>query len=234
MRYRGFIITSCPDKEIIRNKIGSDSIDICNGFYCEVFAGNDCRYDDRLDYFCLAEGYEITDCSNDSMEKGIRMYIDDMYTKLTEAREDSISNRNALLLGKAICFIGEFQMGEELYDTLANHLNMDDDEIRKIGFISLVPYFDRHNYAKIIADYMTDIGTQSTQSGNWYFDFSEINERYGVNLPSDRDMLDKIVDCFNRSIVADIDVTENFDIIFYTAFCPNYDSVSFGEEDISY
>ena len=89
-----------------------------------------------------------------------------------------------------ICFIGEFQAGEDLYNTLTDQLGMTDDEIRMIGFKSLVPFFDQNCYAQTIAEYMIDEGTELTSSGNYHFSFDEINERFGTNLPSDKAMLD--------------------------------------------
>lgn len=45
------------------------------------------------------------------------------------------------LLGKAVCYIGESEYGEELYDTLHNEIGMTDEEIENIGFTSLSEYF---------------------------------------------------------------------------------------------
>lgn len=47
------------------------------------------------------------------------------------------------MLGRAVCFLGEFQSGEELYDTLTDQIGLTDDEIREIGFKSLAPFFNR-------------------------------------------------------------------------------------------
>lgn len=45
------------------------------------------------------------------------------------------------LLAKAVCYIGEEECGEELYDTLHSEIGMTDDEIEQIGFSSLSEYF---------------------------------------------------------------------------------------------
>ena len=90
-----------------------------------------------------------------------------------------------------------------------------------MGFSSLVPYFDRDDYAQTIANYLIDEGTEDTMSGNLHIPFSEINEKFGVTLPDDEDLLDRIKYCIGESeAVADIETDEDFDLMFHTAFCP--------------
>lgn len=221
MRYRGFNITNCVDHGIERYDFDKREMKTYDGYYCEIYPGNDDLYANRLDYFCLAAGREIPDMSDQALEDAICKYVDDNISSLKEGRADAVSNRNANLLGRAVCLIGELQSGEELYNTLTDQIGMSDDEIRMIGFKSLVPYFNRDYYAQTIAEYMTDEGSESTSSGNYHFPFGEINERFGTELPSDKEMLDKIVSSFDPDIVADIDITEDFDLMFCLAYCPN-------------
>lgn len=94
------------------------------------------------------------------------------------------------MLGRAVCFLGEFQSGEELYDTLTDQIGLTDDEIREIGFKSLAPFFNRDYYAQTIAEYLIDEGTDKTHSGNYHFSFAEVNERFGTSLPGDKERLD--------------------------------------------
>lgn len=213
MRYRGFNINCTPyDEDIL----------------CEVFAGDDDACENLLYEFTLYPGATIPDSSKESIENGVVKFVNEYYEIISERRDDDISNRNATLLGRLVCWIGEFQSGEELYDTLSSDIGLTDDEIRELGFTSLSPYFDREGYAQTIAEYMTDTGCKLTHSGNWHFDFSEINKAFGVSLPSDKEMLDAIVDAFDKNIVSDIDTTEDFDLIFNLAYCPNAD----GSEDL--
>lgn len=114
------------------------------------------------------------------------------------------------MLGRAVCFLGEFQSGEELYDTLTDQIGLTDDEIREIGFKSLAPFFNRDYYAQTIAEYLIDEGTDKTHSGNYHFSFAEVNERFGTSLPGDKEMLEKIVSALDSEIVADVDATEDF------------------------
>ena len=214
MRYRGFNINCTPlDKDVL----------------CEVFAGNDDAYENLLFEFMLYPGTTIADDSKEAIENGVIKYVNEYYDTISERRDDDLSNRSATLLGRLVCWIGEFQSGEELYDTLSSDIGLTDDEIRELGFTSLSPYFDRKNYAQTIAEYMTDEGCEFTHSGNWHFDFSEINKAFGVSLPSDKEMLDAIVDAFDRKVVSDVDTTEDFDLMFYMAYCPNAD----GSEDLT-
>lgn len=223
MRYRGFIITTCPDNGVERynSKTGKD--EVCEGFYCQVYAGDDDGYAERLDDFCMAVGHEITDTSYEAMCAGIRKYVDDALYPLQEDRNFNKKARLADMLGRAVCFLGEFQSGEELYYTLTDQIGLTDDEIREIGFKSLVPFFNRDYYAQTIAEYLIDEGTDNTHSGNYHFEFSEINERFGTSLPSDTEMLDKIVSALDSEIVSDVDTTEDFDLMFYLDFCPYAD-----------
>ena len=220
MRYRGFIITACPDNEVERynSKTGKD--EVCEGFYCQVYAGDDDGYAEQLDNFCVAVGHEITDTSYEALSAGIRKYVDDAIYPLQEDRNFNKKARLADMLGRTVCFLGEFQTGEELYNTLTDQIGLTDDEIREIGFTSLVPFFNRDHYAQTIAEYLIDVGTDNTRSGNYHFSFNEINERYGTSLPCDKEMLDKIVSALDSEIVAEVDATEDIDIMFYLGYCP--------------
>lgn len=46
------------------------------------------------------------------------------------------------LFGKSLCYIGESENGEELYDTLHNEFGMSNDEISVMGFSSLSEFFE--------------------------------------------------------------------------------------------
>lgn len=60
-------------------------------------------------------------------------------TKTEKPKEDIDRWKN--LLSKAVCYIGESEAREELYDTLHNEIGMTDEEIEQIGFSSLSEYF---------------------------------------------------------------------------------------------
>lgn len=49
------------------------------------------------------------------------------------------------LLEKAVCYIGEYESGGNLYDSLRSEIGMSDEEIKEIGFTSLSEYFDRED-----------------------------------------------------------------------------------------
>ena len=150
--------------------------------------------------------------------KGLLIY--NPFDELEEVLNFNKKSRLADMLGRAVCFLGEFQSGEELYDTLSDQIGLTDDEIREIGFKSLVPFFNRDYYAQTIAEYLIDEGTDKTHSGNYHFSFAEVNERFGTSLPGDKEMLDKIVSSLDSEIVADVDATEDFDLTFYLDYCP--------------
>lgn len=220
MRYRGFVITSCFDSGIERYNRESGEDELCHGYYCQVYAGNDDLYAEQIDDFCLAAGHEIEDLSDAALSDGIRKYVDGIFRELEEGRIFNKKAHLADMLGRAVCFLGEFQSGEELYDTLTEQIGLSDDEIREIGFKSLAQHFDRDCYAQTIAEFLVDEGTDKTHSGNYHFPFAEINERFGTSLPGDKEMMDKIVSALDSEIVADVDTTEDFDLMFYLDFCP--------------
>lgn len=233
MRYRGFVITSTPDSGIKRyNRAGSQDV-ICNGYYCQIYTGDDEQYANQLDDFCLAEGHEIEDCSYGELERGIARYVDGQYDDLVENQQYYFAKRQHDLLGRLVCWIGESKSGEELYHTLSEFIGMKDDEIRAVGFTSLVPYFNREAYAQTIAEYLIDEGTESTFSGNLHIPFSEINERYALNLPADTEMLDLIRDALleHSDIVSDLETAEDFDMMFYTMYCPYMEGEDIAEDD---
>ena len=199
-----------------------------------MYDANDVGLINMFDSFCLAEGYEIKDCSYSSLLVGIAKYVDGCFDSYKESKWDMQDNRSYEILGRALCWLGESESGQELYNTFSEVLGMDDDEIRKMGFTSLVPYFDRDKYAELIANYLIDEGTEDTLSGNIHFPFSEINDRFKVNLPSDVDLLGKIEDCLISSseIVSDCEINGDFDLMFFTAFCPHCED-RFAEDDQS-
>ena len=223
MRYRGFEIISAPDYAITRQNRETGINETCVGYFCEIYAADDEPYANLLDEFCLAEGYDISDISYSSLLAGIAKYVDGCYDTLVSAKWDTENNRSYELLGRAMCWAGENESGRELYNTFSEFFGMKDEEIRQMGYTSLVPYFDRDRYAETIANYLIDEGTRDTVSGNIHIPFYEINERYAVCLPSDRDLLEKIEDCLleHSEIVSDLNTTEDFDLMFFTVFCPN-------------
>lgn len=219
MRYRGFIITSRLGRWT--EKKTNLVVKTCSDFYCQVYNGSDDLYENMLDEFELEVGRDIENMSDEELNRGIIQYIDEHYERLNEAASDAISNRNADLLGRLVCYIGENECGKELYDTLSNVICMTDDEIRKAGFLSLVEYFDKEAYAQTIAEYLIDKGTASTFSGNYCFDYIDINERFGVALPADEKMLRMIANNLDKDIVADVLMGNDIDLMFYTQYCPN-------------
>lgn len=99
-----------------------------------VYIGNDGLYENMLDELELIIGRDIEDMSDTEIDRGVIQYIDEHYERLSEADSDAISNRNADLLGRLICYLGENESGEEFYLTLSQKIGMTDDEIRKARF----------------------------------------------------------------------------------------------------
>ena len=209
MRYRGFIIDSSVDEDEVT---------------CNIFTAEDTKRQFPLDEIRLTLGEDISEQSDHAILPHIIKHMDKNILDLLLLREEA---RNSILcqsLGRAVCFIGGSQSGEELYDTLKDQLGLSEDQIREIGFESLVPFFDKSSYAQTIAAYMTDEGTEQTESGNYHFSFAEINERFGTSLPGDREMMEHIVSALDSEIVADADTAEDFNLTFYLDYCPYAES----------
>ena len=73
MQYGNYYVHTCPDNGIERENPVTGEEEICRGYYCQVF--DDENYENQIDDFCLAVGYEIPDDSYESLEKGIMEYL---------------------------------------------------------------------------------------------------------------------------------------------------------------
>lgn len=82
-----------------------------------------------------------------------------------------------------------------------------------------------------IADYMVKYGTENTNSGSWVFDVDELASVFGISKKWIQEHDDGIMsELYLREEVVDVEQTlagydwclENFDVCFYTDFCPNY------------
>ena len=232
MKYRGFNIRTVDAIDLLRYNAAADINERCHGVYCEVYNVTDDGLTERLDDFTLAEGYEIPDCSAAEIEKAISDYVDEHIIPMEYYRVDALADRRNHLIGRLVSWIGEEQQGRELYDTLSAYIGMTDEEIRACGFKSLVPYFNKDEYAQTIAEYMIKVGTENTTTGNWQFRFDEIGDKFGVDLSSNSDMVDKICKELygNGETLSQIEVMgDTFDLTFYLKYCPYADS----DEDIN-
>ena len=85
---------------------------------------------------------------------------------------------------------------------------------------------------KSISDYMIAEGSEQTTSGNWIFTYDEINEQFGTDLPNDAELINQVAEyiCAEKSdVVSDLDLSQGFDLDFYTDHCPNIDESCLGE-----
>lgn len=224
MRYRGFEITSCPDSGVERYNEITRRTEICPGFFCEVYPAGDDQYANRLDYFCIAEGYEIEDTSDESLTNGIMQYVDANFISLFESKNEVDKSRTEELVGRLVCWLGENESGEELYNTLSDVIGMTDQEINAVGFSSLVPYFNRERYAKTIAEWIIDDGTDSTLTGSWIVPYGNIRYHFGVNLETDTELREMVSrELYNSSdAVADFCMeSDKVCLDFNYAYCPH-------------
>ena len=67
------------------------------------------------------------------------------FAKEKIVQDKEISDRWKKLFEKAVCYIGEYESGENLYDSLRNEIGATDAEIKEIGFTSLSEYFGQED-----------------------------------------------------------------------------------------
>lgn len=223
MRYRGFEITSRPDSGVERYNSAESRDELCEGFYCEIYPAGDDQYANRLDTFCLAEGYEIPDTSDVALAAGIIKYVDENYFGLLESKNEVKQKRMEELVGRLVCWLGESESGAELYNTLSETIGMTDEEIREVGFQSLAPFFDREQYAQTIADWLIEDGTESTISGRWIVPYGNIGKRFGVDLQTDANLRNMV----SRHLYDSSDIVADFcmgqdkvTLDFFYSHCP--------------
>ena len=226
MRYRGFELTATPTRGTERVQTQASGKELCKGFFCEVYDPRDMDHVNMLDFFSLAEGYDIPDSSLESMNTGMRRYVDEHFTELVAAKLDVDRERKDLLIGRFITWLGEYECGADLYNTLSEQIGMDDDEIRAAGFTSLAPYFDQELYAQIIADHIIDLGSENTTTGSWEVGFAYLNDRYGVDLPNDQRLMDLIGGHLESlpDLIESYDCDEvQYNVRYLSACCPYVD-----------
>lgn len=82
-----------------------------------------------------------------------------------------------------------------------------------------------------IADYMVKHGTENTNYGTWVFEVDELAKKFDVTEEWIQEHDDGIMsELYLRQEVEDVEQTwagsdwhlENFDVDFYTDYCPNY------------
>lgn len=242
MRYRGFLITACEDSGIERNRTNREKMEICEGYFCQIYAGRDTSYGTELDHFCLAIGYEILDGSQEALEQGVIDYVDQEYENLKSVQAESLSQQRSQQWKALIHWLDQNGNHGQLYTALSEYLHMEDDEIFELGFPSLVPYFQKEDYAHTIVDALIETGTEKTTTGHWEVSFTDINRQYVVNVPEDRELLEAIgrqlydgSDC-----IADFELTSTgIRLDFYYKLCPHYkgnvekkSSLSEGKQDL--
>lgn len=228
-RYRGFKIVTYTMNHMQHVSKDRQKIDSLKGYYCYVYADFDAFFDTSLAYVELCIGYEVKDDSEEALRDAMIQYIDNNYYSLKWTRERKALARKDQILNRAMNELDEFKNGKELYRIFKDRLQMTDKEIFEQGFIELVPYFNRERYAQYIAKELTDYAALRTETGCWFFKFSEVSRLFGVQLPFDEDMLKKIKDSLDSRVITDSDFSEGIFLSLDTAYCPRVEK----DEEVS-
>ena len=85
-----------------------------------------------------------------------------------------------------------------------------------------------------ISDFIVDMGTSRTLSGNYYTNFDTIRDCFGVDLAEDEELLEMITDAlWDREEVIEVAFdmeTPAFDMLYGLNYCGLYDEDSIREE----
>lgn len=223
MLYRGFQIVISAPTVIEKWNRNTRAIEACAGVNCEVYDKYDDDTAEQLETFSLAVGFNVPDLSMEQIEKAIRDHVDKHNMFINLGRNEALAERRSILVGMLASRLGESLEPGELYDLLSENVGMTDEEIRACGYMSLAPFFNRPTYAQTIAEYMIHVGTENTTTGNWHFGFDSINERFGLDLKNDEDMVELIREELYKQgdILSDVDIyDDDFDLMFYLDYCP--------------
>lgn len=223
MLYRGFQIVISAPTVIEKWNRNTRAIEACAGVNCEVYDKYDDDMAEQLETFSLAVGFNVPDLSMEQIEKAIRDHVDKHNMFINLGRNEALAERRSILVGMLASRLGESLEPGELYDLLSENVGMTDEEIRACGYMSLAPFFNRPAYAQTIAEYMIHVGTENTTTGNWHFGFDSINERFGLDLKNDEDMVELIREELYKQgdILSDVDIyDDDFDLMFYLDYCP--------------
>lgn len=223
MLYRGFQIVISAPTVIEKWNRNTRAIEACAGVNCEVYDKYDDDMADQLETFSLAVGFDVPDLGTEQIEKAIRDHVDKHNVFINLGRNEALAERRSILVGMLASRLGESLEPGELYDLLSENVGMTDEEIRACGYMSLAPFFNRPAYAQTIAEYMIHVGTENTTTGNWHFGFDSINERFGLDLKNDEDMVELIREELYKQgdILSDVDIyDDDFDLMFYLDYCP--------------
>ena len=88
MKYRNFHFTTCQDTGIERiNKEGETVL--CNGYYFQIFA--DENYENQIDDFCGAVGFELPDMSQECADQFAMEMIDTQFKEYSRAKYETES-----------------------------------------------------------------------------------------------------------------------------------------------
>ena len=70
---------------------------------------------------------------------------------------------------------------------------------------------------------MLNWGREHTHSGNYHFEFGEINEMFKTNFPEDEELMDDVVGYMWETgmLLEPVITDEDFDIMFGLKYCPN-------------
>ncbi|MDO4563335.1 MAG: hypothetical protein Q4C12_05825 [Clostridia bacterium] len=136
--YREFNVIVSPDYDEMLDKGVK-----CEEYVCRVYMAADAALENCVYEFNMMPSFEFEEHTKISIETGIINTIDSDYDsiQLNICRDEL--KRKDTLLANAICHIGEFESGEDLYDTLKNQVKMTDEEISQAGFDSLKEFFGK-------------------------------------------------------------------------------------------
>ena len=73
-----------------------------------------------------------------------------------------------------------------------------------------------------VTEYMVIEGCVRTITGNYHFEFNEIEDLFGASIDDEfKESISEHITENYSYMVAELDMEEDFDFMFYTGYCPN-------------
>ena len=140
IKFDGLVIVAEPDyKERIAKGIEIEEIS------CKAYDEEDKSFRHSLLEFTLLPERDFDDETESDIEKAIKRTVSMDWATIQLERANVKLERTREILNNAFGYLSNIQKGEELYDTLKNHLKMSDEEIKSADFDGIDELLSENN-----------------------------------------------------------------------------------------
>lgn len=189
--------------------------------HCSIYYGEDDLVGKYFKNILMESGNEEA-----ATKKALCEYIDkNYYLLLCRAYEKRLNHKNRIIKNFVFALERNYKHGD-LYDILKKKCYITDRDIQEIKHFSLVPYIDKKEYAKIIANNIVFEGARYLIISNtMVYKENYFNGRYGIDIVNDKEMqyliTNELLTSYSDNIIS-ATVRENEIVIEYEPWCcPN-------------